>query len=159
MAEAMLKFFDHEHQSQAVEYDEEDGRPGSMDNSLFNENNLSVCEDIVINQSFPRQPTDSNLIKSIEYRVKLLSLRKVLLQPGETATLLTNAVVNRKPGQLSLLIKPPENFPSVFFLSEGNINPQYRGRLTVTVQNASNNILLIAVNTVIGYLILTPFLE
>ena len=159
MAEAMLKFFDHDHLSQAGEYDEEDGRPGSMDNSQFSENNFSLCEDVVINQSFPRQPTDSKLIKTIEYRVKLLSLRKVLLQPGETTTLLTNTVVNRKPGQLSLLIKPPENFSSVFFLSEGNINPQYRGRLTVTLQNASNNILLIAVNTVIGYLILTPFLE
>ena len=80
MAEAMLKFFDHEHLSQAVEYDEEDGRPGSMDNSQFNENNLSLCEDVVINQSFPRQPADSKLAKFIEYRVKLLSLRKVLLQ-------------------------------------------------------------------------------
>ena len=123
MAKAMLKFFDHDHLSQAGEYDEEDGRPGSMDNSQFSENNFSLCEDVVINQSFPRQPTDSKLIKTIEYRVKLLSLRKVLLQPGETTTLLTNSVVNCKPGQLSLLIKPPENISSVFFFIGGEYKP------------------------------------
>lgn len=158
MAEAMLKqFFDQKFVSQELDHEDEDRKLSLMKTS--HENDLLLCEDVVINQSFPRQPLDSRLIKSIEYRVKLLSARKVLIQPGETITLSTNTIVNRKPGQLSLLIKPPENLMSVFFLSEGNINPQFRGRITVKIQNSNDNILHIAANIVIGYLILTPFLE
>ena len=156
MAEAMLKqFFDQDLLLKGPDYEDEEAVP--IDG--FPENSRVPCDDVVINQSFPRQPLDSKLIKSIEYRVKLLSARKVIIQPGETITLQTNTVVNRKPGQLSLLIKPPENLTSIFFLSDGKMNPQYRGRLSVTVQNASNNLIHINAHTLVGYLILTPFLE
>ena len=159
MAEAMLKFFDYDNLSNGQDIENEKRRLEPNVDYNMKENEAEQCEDVLINQSFPRQPIDSKLNRLIEYRIKLLSKRNVLLQPGERATVETNTIVNRKPGQLSLLIKPPESFATVFHFTEGLYNPQYRGRLSVVIQNGSNSVLHIGNSTLVGYLVLAPFLE
>jgi deoxycytidine triphosphate deaminase len=112
----------------------------------------------VINQSFPRQPTEDSLIDVIEYRIKLLSTESVVFLPGEHKIIKTCAEIVRKAGRLSLLMKPPDNL-ALRFLSEGFISPSFRGDISVNLQNANNEELHLSAGTVVGYLIMSPFVQ
>lgn len=120
------------------------------------EKNPSKACEIEINQSFPRQPNDEFLVGMIEYRVKLLSSENVVIEPGENKMVKTSVLIARKPGKLSLLMKPPDNL-SLRFLSEGYISQTYRGNLSVSLQNPHNEKVLIPPGTVVGFLIMAPF--
>ena len=113
---------------------------------------------VTINQSFPRQPTQDHLATMIEYRVKVLSNHSVIIGPGEIITLETNLSIGRKAGKLSLLIKPPEGLP-LRFLSEGLLNPGFRGRLSVKFESPSSVNVHLPAGSITGYLILSPFIE
>jgi len=113
---------------------------------------------VVINQSFPRQPADDTLLDVIEYRVKLLCSESEIFAPGEHKIIKTSAEIARKAGKLSLLIKPPDNL-ALRFLSEGFISPSFRGSLTVSLQNAGHEELRLSAGTVVGFLIMSPFVQ
>ncbi len=113
---------------------------------------------VVINQSFPRQPADDTLLDVIEYRVKLLSAESEIFAPGEVRILKTSAEIARKAGKLSLLMKPADNL-ALRFLSEGFISPLFRGIIEISLQNASQCEVHLAAGTVVGFLIMAPFVQ
>ena len=173
MAQAMLDFFDDKYFSENCICDWGENCPVHNEKKQSEENDQIlplnkkipvknyVMDDVVlpvqINQSFPKQPQDQ-LTNLIEYRLKVLTTTASVFQPGETQKLLTNTSISRKPGQLSLLMKPGD-FQPLRFLSEGIICPQYRGPLSVVLQNSNNEAIHLPANTVIAYLILSSFLE
>ena len=118
----------------------------------------SVVPQVVINQSFPRQPTQDILAGMIEYRIKVLSSHKASFGPGEVKNIQTNVSVTRKPGRLSLLLKSPETIP-LRFLSEGILDPTMRGCLSVTFENLSSTNIHLAAGSNVGFLILSPFIK
>ena len=68
--------------------------------------------------------------------------------------------IARRPGRLSLLLKPCEKASDnggLQFLSEGYICPSKRGRVSVTLQNHSENKVYITSGTLVGFLVLSPF--
>jgi hypothetical protein len=173
MAQAMLDFFDDKYLSEncICELDEKNCSVHNkktrqeefnqtespiMKTSKQNDFDGDIVLPVQINQSFPRQPAE-HLMNLIEYRIKVLSTSASVFQPGETRKLLTNTSISRKPGRLSLLMKPADFLP-LRFLSEGIICSQYRGILSVDLLNSSNEPVLIPANTIIAYLILSPFI-
>lgn len=129
--------------------------------SIKNSSSKSTTNDVQIvniSQSFPRQPVENYLTNMIEYRVKILLVQDKVFTPGESGPVLTNINVKRKPGKLSLMILAPEN-TSLRFLSEGIISPNFRGQLSVHLQNPTCNQTQLNVGAIVGYLILKPFLN
>ena len=112
---------------------------------------------VEINQSFPKQPSNE-LTPFIEYRVKLFACEEIIFFPGECKTLQTNTSITRKYGSLSLLIKTVENSP-LNCQNEGFINPSFRGNVTLQFGNAKYEHVVIVAGSLVGYLILTPFIE
>ena len=113
---------------------------------------------ITINQSFPRQPTSTTMVEVLEYRIKVLSDSTETFGAGETRKVLTNVNIGKKPGKLSLLLKPAE-LSGFIFQNEGYINPGWKGRISVSVQNSNCSNALIPAGTVVAYLILSPFVQ
>ena len=113
---------------------------------------------ITINQSFPRQPTLPSMVEALEYRIKVVSSRTETFQAGETRRVLTNVNIGKKPGKLSLLLKSSE-MTGFIFQNEGYINPGWKGRISVSVQNSNCTNALIPSGTVVAYLILSPFVQ
>jgi len=96
-------------------------------------------------------------LKSIEYRIRGLARQNEVIGPGDTCVLDTNLVVNEHPGNLAMHLKPADGLP--FFLhSDGILSNNFRGRLTVTVQNFSSNSVLIGSQSLVVYLIMCPFI-
>lgn len=118
---------------------------------------ISSTHRVEINQSFPRQPTFSHHQDIIEYRIKVLSLYDLVFQPGEVKQITTNLSFTRKPGKLSALLKPVDNLP-LRFLGEGIVSPSYRGSLIIPLQNLTNNIICLRAETLVAYLIMSPYL-
>ena len=139
-----------------------------FDERCLSENNL--CESdketeeqdqrniININHSSPKQPSSPALIEALEYRIKVQSSTTEMFQAGETRRVLTNINVGKKPGKLSLLLKPSE-LTRFRFLSEGYLNPGCKGRLAVTLQNSDCSNAILPAGTVVAYMILTPFVQ
>ena len=117
-----------------------------------------MTECVEINQSFPRQPTSEILSSVIEYRIKLISKEKCALNPGEVKRVCTTLKISRKPGKLAMFFKPPENLP-LRFLNDGYINPSFRGEVVVQLQNPNSTVYYCPAGTVVGFLILTPFVQ
>ena len=115
-------------------------------------------ECVEINQSFPRQPTSEVLTSVIEYRIKLLCKEKYALGPGEVKKVCTTLKISRKPGKLAMFFKSPENLP-LRFLSDGYINPAFRGEVIVQLQNPNSTVYYCPAGTVVGFVILTPFVK
>lgn len=137
---------------------------------------------VQICQSFPRQPALEHLIDSIEYRyvfeylsyiftnklyqfslrVRVLCARSYTFNPGEVKLVWTNVSITRRPGRLSLLLKPgekPSEAGGLRFLSEGFLCPTKRGELSVTLQNPTENKVFLSAGSVVGFVILTPFVK
>ena len=112
---------------------------------------------VEINQSFPKQPTN-DLIPFIEYRVKLFACEEIIFFPGEHKSIQTNTSITRKYGRLSLLVKPAENHP-LKCQNEGFLNPSFRGNVSLQFGNAKYEHVIIVAGSLVGYLILTPFIE
>ena len=125
---------------------------------IFPENSFCKTTSIEINQSFPRQPIADNLQDSIEYRIKILADEDLKFPPGEIMKIKTNLNITRKPGKLSMLLKSCEHFP-LRFISEGFINPAFRGKLTLHLQNLNDKDIYINSKSLIAYLIMSPFIQ
>ena len=177
MAQSVLSFFDDRYFSKDCSCDLTKTSDEGVENCKLHFNNIAkdneenelnrlisdnkpiatVVKRVEINQSFPRQPNE-NLINLIEYRIKVLSSQDIMFHAGEVKMVHTNTCVTRKAGRLSMLMKASENLP-LRFLSEGLINPTYRGYLPVNLQNPSGDNVYISAGSLICYLILTPFIE
>ena len=145
MAQALLDLFEKFEDNSQQETVEQVASPSPA----------SVVE---INQSFPRQPTIDNLINMIEYRIKIMCTNNEIFESGQTKKIETNIRITRKPGRLSLLLKPADNL-ELRLISEGFISPMLRGKIPVELQNPSPEGQHLPSGTVVGYLILTPFIS
>ena len=116
----------------------------------------SKVSKVIINQSYPKQPTSDSLVENIEYRLKLKNESGVVFAPGEQKIIKTTTEIARKAGKLSMLMKPPDNL-TLRFLSEGFISPSFRGDISVSLQNATNEEVHLSAGTVVGFLIMSPF--
>ena len=149
MAQAMLNFFEK------FEEDEENLPEEPISHDLTELNALPI---VTICQSFPRQPLDNKLADLIEYRIKVLSSHNEVLESGQSKKIETNIRIGRKPGRLSLLLKPAENL-ELRLLSEGFISPMLRGKIPVVLQNPSPEGQHLPAGSIVGYLILVPFIN
>ena len=96
------------------------------------------------------------------FRVRVLCSRSYTFYTGEVKLVWTNVSITRRPGRLSLLLKPCEKpFETVGlrFLSEGFLCPSRRGELSVTLQNPTENKVYLTAGSVVGFLVLTPFVK
>ena len=118
----------------------------------------STVPQIEINQSFPRRPLQESLLPFIEYRIKILLNCDVILHPGQTLEVHTNLTVKRKCGNLSMLILAADQ-KCVQFCSEGFVNPNTRGRLSVVLNNSQSSDVYLGAGTVVAFLILAPFVK
>lgn len=94
--------------------------------------------------------------------MRVLSSRSYTFYPGEVKLVRTNVSINRRPGRLSLLLKPcekPYETAGLRFLSEGFLCPTKRGELTVTLQNPSENKVFLTSGSLVGFVVLTPFVK
>ena len=149
MAQAMLNFFEKFEEDQENPPQE----PVCHDSTMLNAMPLvNIC------QSFPRQPLDNKLADLIEYRIKVLGSYNEVLESGQTKKIETNIRIGRKPGRLSLLLKPAENL-ELRLLSEGFISPMLRGKIPVVLQNPSPEGQHLPAGSIVGYLILVPFIR
>jgi deoxycytidine triphosphate deaminase len=55
-------------------------------------------------------------------------------------------------------MKPPENL-GLRFLSEGFISPSFRGDISVGLQNANHEEVHLSAGTVVGFLVMSPFVQ
>ena len=149
MAQAMLSFFEQN--------DDEENIADQMEDcsSLKQIDNVPIVE---INQSFPRQPTDERMTKQIEYRIKVLSSHSEIFNSGQSKKIETNIRITRKPGRLSILLKPAENF-ELRLNNEGFISPMLRGKIPVELMNSNIDVQHLPAGSIVGYLILTPFIR
>jgi hypothetical protein len=173
MASAMLDFFDKDYFYENCQCEQRHVGYCDIPNSITpnseraspnwpkqakSEIGSSKALKVVINASFPRQPTNESLISLIEYRVKIMSAESVVFVPGEHKIIKTTAEIARKAGKLSMLMKPADNL-TLRFLSEGFISPSFRGEISVSLQNATNEEVHLPAETVVGYLIMSPFVH
>ena len=176
MASAMLDFFG----PPSPQSPGQNSRSSESDKNESGEASENIVQ-VHICQSFPRQPTLEHLIDSIEYRyvfeylsyifpnklhqffrLRVLSARKCTFYPGEVKLVCTNVSITRRPGRLSLLLKPsekPSEAAGLRFLSEGFVCPTKRGELTVTLQNPTENKIFLSAGSVVGFVVLTPFVK
>ena len=177
MASAMLDFFG----PPSPQSPGQNSRSSESDKNESGQASVNIVQ-VQICQSFPRQPTLEHLIDSIEYRyvfeylsyiftnkrhqfsfrVRVLSARSYTFYPGEVKTVWTNVSITRRPGRLSLLLKPCEKpFETVGlrFLSEGFLCPTRRGELSVSLQNPTENTVFLSAGSVVGFVVLTPFVK
>ena len=165
MANAMLSFFDQRHFSEeccCLKDEMNEGCP------LHNPPTSQALESggyappkvlpVEINQSFPRQPALEYLLPLIEYRIKILALDDYIFQPGHGGKVRTNTSITRKAGKLSMLLKPAENL-SLRCVSEGLINPLFRGLLSVEFENCGADKVHICAGSLLAYLVMTPFIK
>ena len=145
----MLSFFEQN--------DDEENIADQMEDcsSLKQIDNVPIVE---INQSFPRQPTDERMTKQIEYRIKVLSSHSEIFNSGQSKKIETNIRITRKPGRLSILLKPAENF-ELRLNNEGFISPMLRGKIPVELMNSNIDVQHLPAGSIVGYLILTPFIR
>ena len=104
----------------------------------------------------------TNKHHQFSFRVRVLSARSYTFYPGEVKTVWTNVSITRRPGRLSLLLKPCEKpFETVGlrFLSEGFLCPTRRGELSVSLQNPTENTVFLSAGSVVGFVVLTPFVK
>ena len=139
-----------------------------FDERCLSENNL--CESdketeeqdqrniINISHTSPKQPSSTAMIEALEYRIKVQSSTTEMFQAGETRRVLTNVDISKKPGKLSILMKPSE-LTRFRFLSEGYLNPGCKGRLSVTIQNSDCSNAILPAGTVVAFMILSPFVQ
>ena len=158
MAQEMLSFFDQNYLTESQDQqnlfgDEETNISDFEENKLEEEKNV-----ITINQTSLRQPKSKSMLEALEYRLKVQASSSSTLLPGETRKFLTNIEIGKKPVKLSLLLKSAE-MAGVRFLSEGYINPTWKGRVSVTLQNANCANAIIPAGTVVAFLILSPFVQ
>lgn len=155
MAQEILDFFDEKL------YNVEEPKAKKIKTKQMNEAKIEqekeICPKVHLNQSFPRQPCDDYIASQIEYRVKILSSNSISLQPGEIKDTVTNLVFSKKLNKLAMHVKRTER-QDFQLISEGFINPNQKGELSVKLVNSSNNTLYIPAGDIVGYLILTPFL-
>ena len=90
--------------------------------------------------------------------MKLFACEELIFFPGECKNIQTNTSITRKYGRLSVLLKPAENF-SLRCQNEGIIIPSFRGNVTLQFVNSTYAHVVIAAGSLVGYLILTPFVE
>lgn len=128
----------------------------SIKRKAKSEMDSSKVSKVIINQSYPKQPTSDSLVENIEYRLKLKNESGVVFAPGEQKIIKTTTEIARKAGKLSMLMKPPDNL-TLRFLSEGFISPSFRGDISVSLQNATNEEVHLSAGTVVGFLIMSPF--
>ena len=163
MAQAMLNtFFDERYLSDDCLCEADKGPAGQSELcELHNSKSSSEKEEnniITINQAFPRQPTSTSLLESLEYRIKVQCLSTETFEPGQTRRILTNVDIGKKPGKLSLLLKSAD-LSGFIFQSEGYINPTWKGRISVCLQNCHCSSALIISGSVVAYLILSQFVQ
>ena len=163
MAQAMLStFFEERCLSDKCHCEEDKGATEKCEicepetSPVKEEQVLPMSNIITISPSFPRQPTSPTMTEVLEYRIKVLSSSTETFEPGETRRVLTNIDIAKKPGKLSLLLKPAQ-LQGFIFQDEGYINPAYKGRISVSVQNSNCSNALIPARTVVAYLILISF--
>ena len=128
-----------------------------MHESLIGKGGVSDVPQVDINQSFPRQPAQDHLAMMIEYRIRVLSNHPSVIKPGEIVSIQTNIRVTRKVGKLSLLLKSPEGLP--LRLSEGLLNPAFRGNLSVYFENPTSENVNLPAGSNVAFLILSPFIK
>ena len=106
-----------------------------------------------------RQPQQGHHARCIEYRVRLYCRFREMFQPGILKHIETTTLITRKPGQLSMLLKPDEKMSSsrLIMRNEGIVTPAFRGRMSILMQNITNNEIITEAGTPIGYIILSPF--
>ena len=153
MAQAMLNFF--EKFEEDVKELREEPRQEPICSDLTDQKELSTT---TICQAFPRQPTDDKLANLIEYRIKVLSSNNEVFESGQSKKIETNIRIGRKPGRLSLLLKPADNL-ELRLMTEGFISPMLRGKIPVELQNPSLEGQHLPAGSIVGYLILTPFIR
>ena len=165
MANAVLtNFFDHRYLSEdcCCHDNVEDERC-----PIHNPSTATTCDSgegmtrvipVEINQSFPKQPALEYLLPLIEYRIKILALDDYIFQPGHGGKVRTNTSITRKAGKLSMLLKPAENL-SLRCVSEGLINPLFRGLLSVEFENCGADKVHICAGSLLAYLVMTPFIK
>ena len=168
MAQKMLSFFDEKYLLEDCLCEPDKGSNGQnvlcslhhINSTADEEQELQIHPEIItINQSWPKQPTSSSMLEALEYRIKVKSYTTVTFQAGETVRLVTNINIGKKTVKYSLLSKPPESLDGFRFLSEGYINPGWKGRLTVSLQNSNCTNAIIPAGTVVAFLILSPFIQ
>ena len=156
MAQAILDFFDEK------TYNNEEPKSKKMKIKQVDEEKSvqekKDCPLVHISQSFPRQSCDEFMASMIEYRVKILCLNSITLEPGQVKSLVTNLIFSKKLSKLVMHVKRTER-QDFQLISEGFVNPNLKGELLVKVVNPSQNILFIPASDLVGYLILTPFLK
>ena len=171
MAQALLDFFDEDYFSQACtceggsnvdpkscEIHGKTTKPVSSKHGPRNTGGgVGDVPQVDINQSFPRQPAQEHLAMMIEYRIRVLSNHPTVIKPGEIIPIQTNINVTRKAGKLSLLLKSSEGLP--LRLSEGLINPAFRGSLSVYFGNPTSVNVHLPAGSNVAYLILSPFIK
>ena len=167
MTQAMLDLFDNKYFSEDCVCDLSKTSSRWSENCKLHLKKTAVKTDVdqqteikkvEINQSFPRQPTTDYLIDAIEYRIKVLALKDIVVIPGESEKIESNIFISRKAGSLSLLIKPCEDLP-LRLQTEGFINPMFRGTVLVDFHNSTSNDVYLSDGSLICYLIMSPFIQ
>ena len=92
----------------------------------------------------------------IEYRIRLLLKRDVVLEPAESQLVPTACRIAKKSTKLSMHLKGYEHLP-VAFESDGFISPKYRGVIYVKLTNYSERVVKLSSGMIVGYVILQPF--
>ena len=82
----------------------------------------------------------------------------IILKPGQIQEVQTNVIIKRKCGNLSMLVLGSED-KSIRFYSEGYVNPNMRGRITVVLCNPHCADIHLSAGTIVGFLILAPFVK
>ena len=152
MAQAILDFWESSHH--AVEY-ESSPEKKKLKTDIILEKECSKI--LKISNIFPKQPTNDFEASQLEYRVKLLNSESASLKPGESRNITTNVLISKKPNKLAMHVKKPENQDFAFH-SEGFINPQTRGFVIVNLENRTREVVYLPKESIVGYLILTPYL-
>ena len=156
----MPDFFDKTYFSEDCTCDRDDRSCDFHQNEApkHSEDIVTSIQQVEINQSFPRRPLHEDLIPMIEYRIKLLSNNDIILKPGQIQEVQTNVIIKRKCGNLSMLVLGSED-KSIRFYSEGYVNPNMRGRITVVLCNPHCEDIHLSAGTIVGFLILAPFVK
>ena len=79
------------------------------------------------------------------------------IKPGERVTLATRCLISqdRNP-KYSLYVKEPEKTP-IKVVQEGPIQENRRGRISIEIENTTNDYINLPEGFVLAYLIMSPF--
>ena len=94
----------------------------------------------------------------IDQRVKLSSIKNIIIKPYEIKILFANSYLNLST-HVVVMTKPFENFEGQMQLqNEGFIDYNYKGLIEFHYKNITNENILIKSGETIGYLVILPYM-